>query len=478
VADVEDLGKSEQERDDSFAWLEALAAKQGASEGLLTRPEERLEEEPEWVKQAKSAAPIPSAPTSEAEDLSRSEQKRDDSLAWLEDIAGEQGVAAERLEQQLESMQPVEPAPQQPVEPEPLMEQPAATVDESPAWLRDLEREEFESEPESAKDETAMWLKALDATPEPEPARQPEAADDLPSWLSDLEEQKPGADVTSAAETNTMWLKELEKTDSAPETKPATRAETDVPAWLEGIEEEEKAIPAATGEFDWMNQIEEQPAASAPSAAKAEEDLPAWLRGVDEETHRPTTGALRGLPGWMQDETGEVMAEPTKIEPTRATDWRSAPPQREEQPLAPPVPEPVMAEPPRPEPQPEPVAEQPPVEEPSKPKPSSRKTRPLEAPPEGLPARSPGAVTPAADPVLGSARSELSRSNIPGALHSYEKLIKKGRFLEEVIYDLRDALYRYPVEVSIWQSLGDAYMRANRLQDALDAYTKAEELLR
>ena len=44
--------------------------------------------------------------------------------------------------------------------------------------------------------------------------------------------------------------------------------------------------------------------------------------------------------------------------------------------------------------------------------------------------------------------------------------------------DLRDALYRYPVEVPIWQALGDAYMRANRLQDALDAYTKAEELLR
>ena len=82
------------------------------------------------------------------------------------------------------------------------------------------------------------------------------------------------------------------------------------------------------------------------------------------------------------------------------------------------------------------------------------------------------------DPVLGQARNELSGSNIPGALENYNRLIKKGRFLEDVIYDLREALYRYPVEVSIWQSLGDAYMRANRLQDALDSYTKAEELLR
>ena len=84
----------------------------------------------------------------------------------------------------------------------------------------------------------------------------------------------------------------------------------------------------------------------------------------------------------------------------------------------------------------------------------------------------------AVDSILGQARNELSRSNLPGALESYARLIKKGRFLDEVIYDLRDALYRFPVEVSIWQSLGDAYMRANRLQDALDAYTKAEELLR
>ena len=82
------------------------------------------------------------------------------------------------------------------------------------------------------------------------------------------------------------------------------------------------------------------------------------------------------------------------------------------------------------------------------------------------------------DPILHTARTELSRSNIPSALEAYGKLIKKGRFLDEAIFDLREALYRYPVEVSIWQSLGDAYMRANRLQDALDAYTKAEELLR
>lgn len=87
-------------------------------------------------------------------------------------------------------------------------------------------------------------------------------------------------------------------------------------------------------------------------------------------------------------------------------------------------------------------------------------------------------LTQTVDIVLSQARNELNRSNIPGALETYTKLIKKGRYLDEIIFDLREASYRYPVEVSIWQALGDAYMRGNRLQDALDSYTKAEELLR
>ncbi|MCB0117888.1 MAG: tetratricopeptide repeat protein, partial [Anaerolineales bacterium] len=80
--------------------------------------------------------------------------------------------------------------------------------------------------------------------------------------------------------------------------------------------------------------------------------------------------------------------------------------------------------------------------------------------------------------ILNLAKSELDRGDIPEALVHYGKLIKKGKHLEEVIGHLSESLYRYPVEVSIWQALGDAYMRANRLKEALDAYNKAEELIR
>ena len=80
--------------------------------------------------------------------------------------------------------------------------------------------------------------------------------------------------------------------------------------------------------------------------------------------------------------------------------------------------------------------------------------------------------------MLGSAQTEMGRGNIAAALDIYGRLIHKGKSLTEIIRDLRDALNRYPVEIPLWQALGDAYMRSNRLQEALDAYTKAEELLR
>lgn len=138
---------------------------------------------------------------------------------------------------------------------------------------------------------------------------------------------------------------------------------------------------------------------------------------------------------------------------------------------------------------PAPIAYEEPKEEPkAEPKPAPRKPAAKKAEPrpatpvstyqEPVTRKATGMLTMPVDMTLGNARNELSRSNIPGALETYSKLIKKGKYLDEVIFDLRDALYRYPVEVSIWQSLGDAYMRANRLQDALDSYTKAEELLR
>jgi tetratricopeptide (TPR) repeat protein len=94
----------------------------------------------------------------------------------------------------------------------------------------------------------------------------------------------------------------------------------------------------------------------------------------------------------------------------------------------------------------------------------------------------PQAPTPAKNPetneeMLEFANNSVADGNLNQAIEYFSKLIHKGKNLDDTIQSLRSAVYRYPTEVSIWQSLGDGYAKVNRLQEALEAYTKAEELL-
>ena len=473
-------GETEQEKDDAFAWLEGLAAKQGATEGLLVKPEDRLEEVPDWVKQARSlsgedselpAAPsmpmeaTPAQPVGGFEDLGKSEQEQDDSFAWLEGLAAKQGATEgllvrpeDRLEQEPDWVKQAKVIGEEESLAQPASQQPEPAMDTA-TWLRSLDQEEPSTEPatESAGDDTSIWLKGLDeAEAKPEPLAEP-ARDDTAMWLKSLDETdaKPEP-VTESADVTAMWLKNLDE----PEPVPLAKGSDDLPAWMQSIEEEKtdsgtgSIVPAAEAEVS----SDEPVLSEGPKMDTG--SLPSWLRGLDQEGVEES--AKDDLPAWLRDETGEVVAEPVKIEPTRAADW---------QPMDAAEPESYVAPEEKPQPAPKPK------------KPAARKSEARPATPvapyqEPVTRKGTGMLTPTVDMILGQARNELSRSNIPGALETYAKLIKRGRFLDEVIFDLREALYRYPVEVSIWQSLGDAYMRANRLQDALDAYTKAEELLR
>ena len=79
--------------------------------------------------------------------------------------------------------------------------------------------------------------------------------------------------------------------------------------------------------------------------------------------------------------------------------------------------------------------------------------------------------------VLLQARNALVLGDIHLAVEKYRVLINQQMVLPEVISDLNEALYRFPVDVTIWETLGDAHVRNGHLQDALDAYTKAEEYI-
>jgi len=508
--DTGNLGMGEQEQDDSFAWLENLAAKQGATEGLLTKPEERREDEPDWVKQAKglaqsegqqpaaqeqqeeqaasetTAQPELSAPSpaGNVEELGKSDEERDDSFAWLENLAAKQGATEglltkpeERREdepdwvKQAKSSKTSQPSVQQTPE---QVQEPVATESESLSETTEMSQEDIEMMKHAREVGEQFYDESIDMPKQDaeESVKAEEAGADVSSWLAGLDEEQSMEQVESESTLDTQaWLKTLEE----PEEEPA---------------ETESALPS-------------------DEAVESSEDLPGWLSDLDKEvSESPGVPASDDLPAWMRDDTGELVAEPTKIEPIRSTDWapedqkKDEPEETVEAP-SPPASEPFAESKPEPAPEvitpepvaeskPEPVAETPAPPPETKPEPNPEPVKkpapqkkqevkpatPPEPYKEPVTRKTTGMLEMPVDPILGSARSELSRSNIPGALETYGKLIKKGRFLEEVIYDLREALYRYPVEVSIWQSLGDAYMRANQLQDALDAYTKAEELLR
>ena len=79
--------------------------------------------------------------------------------------------------------------------------------------------------------------------------------------------------------------------------------------------------------------------------------------------------------------------------------------------------------------------------------------------------------------ILSEGRNALEQGNISKAYDQYSKLIENEQMLDKVIEDMKDTLHRYPIEVSVYELLGDAYLRTDQIQAAIDTYTKAEELL-
>ncbi|MEJ5240213.1 MAG: hypothetical protein WHS87_03360, partial [Anaerolineales bacterium] len=398
------------------------------------------EESPDWLKGIEETPPTvqPAVPAEASTagwealgSLGTSAKEQDEALAWLESLAARHGA-----------------------KPEELVTPPEARQEKPPEWV-EAARQRLEETP------------AVPTVPA-------EPAEELPDWLKSMAEETPSAAQAAAqpAEESPDWLKGM-----AEETPPAAQAEAPVqpteelPEWLKGIEEtpvtgQVSAQPAEELP-EWLKDIEETPSAvRAEEPVQPAEELPEWLKGMAEE--RPavaTSQPADELPDWLKTVTTE-----SEMDETGA--WLRAleSPQPSARPEAP-APEPeMMIEEETPPVTPPPALDWKPVEvEVEPPSPS------ITVPPH--PKRT-GSLSPTRDVHLAQAQQALERGDIRQAVEHYSRLIRKGRLLDEVIFDLREALYRYPVDVLLWQTLGDAYMRANRLREALDAYTKAEQLLR
>ncbi len=402
----------------------------------------------------------------------------------------------------------------------------AAEQDAAMLWLESLaakqgaKSEELITKPEDRLEKPPEWVEQFAEQGRETPAAQPvspepETVEPLPEFVSQVtEEPEPSLEVTPEPvsqepvkiepASQLEWSQEAEPVEAAP----SEMMEIDrTGIWLSELDEKEPTAEKTpeVEPTDWTGEIEITPGLPTPAGEFAhDEDVPTWLKEADGRPIKPVTSSLGDMPEWLK---GEERAEPAIPEPTQPADWMPESKVTAPEPVKPPVqkPEPKpkprttsefkfelkpepMVEPksqqkpqpkvelkpePKVEPKPQPKAQ---VKPEAKPKPVQK---PAAAPKEDLSkVRRNGMIPSLIDPSLASAREAMSRGKIPDALQVYESLIRKGKMLEDITFDLKEALYRFPVEVSIWQTLGDAYMRSNRLQDALDAYTKAEELLR
>lgn len=416
---------------DAPGWLKDLGAPASAPQTFndipawLKGPDEQNAEpvsQPvasQLTPEAPVQKPAPeSTPPGTLGNLGTSSQEQDDAMAWLESLASKHGAKSEELVTDPNARTDVAPDwvdKAKAISETPLAPQPAApSMDETGIWLRNLEQSEL-----SGADSNA----GIASAPEKEATPIP-GSDSAPDWLSEL----------------------------GPASSEPTAAREDAPDWLLGASSQPaqpaEPEPVASQDFSFD---------TSSSAA----GLPDWLAGLDkEENASQPSGPRSDLPSWLQSET-----EPSIAQPADPADWHPA----ETQESVAPVEE-------APTPNKMPVREMDfTFEEPSPVKKPAAKPEKKSPTPR---LKQTGILMPRSADSLVNAQTELGRGNISTSLGVYDKLIRKGKFLEEIIRDLRDALYRYPVEVSIWQALGDAYMRGNRLQEALDAYTKAEELLR
>jgi len=496
--------------DDAMAWLESLAAKQGAKEEeLLTKPENRSEEMPDWLRAAdkkpstsvnpepppelKEILPLePLIPpagefevhepapaeelmplTAPAEETTQPVKIEDDTVTWLEGVIAEQGTKEEdlltkpenRSEEMPDWLRPADEQPSPSTTPKPSPEQ---KEDLSSEPLTPLARESATHKPTS-QEEHPHLIYRIDGTTQPF-----DINDDMKAKLESLstkEETTPEENLTNPdehQETTPEWIQKTIQEPTLPE-KPLTpetpQEDVSITSWLSKIDVEEAlskdqptpemiqptAVP--TNDLpDWLKELDKP--LVPEETLKPAEDLPDWLRqpvqSADLEKSAKPEAKLESetdMSAWI-DETIPASGPPT---PTTPGEWVPM----DEKPALGPEPEPIA--------EPASVAGEPPIQ-PQIP----RGTGMLASVP----------VRDKDTELLAVAQAALDANQLNEAMQAYSKLIKKNRLLDEVIHDLREAIYRFPVDIIVWQTLGDAYMRANRLQDALDAYTKAEELLR
>ncbi len=502
----------DEEGDDlDMDWLSQIGdeAAAEATGKPYTPPTIKLDENDDWATDL-------DAPKEESLSSPVDEEGDDLDMDWLSQIGDE--AAEEAAEEPLpETPAPTEETNQQDSAPIETNHEP---VEESAndAWLSTLET--LQESQSGATD----WLANLKAKEAAEAA----AADPL-TGLSPDETEAPSGPIDEDDDDFDMdWLDEISEQAS----QEAVGEETPKP--ISPVDAEEDDF-----DMDWLDEISEEAAAEAATEAAeepdagqppAQEDIPAlpvdgaeddfdedWLDSIGEETAQETAAPVEEIetsfekPAPVEEFPDEGVEEPEKddwFDKLEAEDelehgeaisdtdaWLLSmgedtnPPQEEQI-------EPVAdsdewlsslgIQPDEDEHQPEPAPQfeaesEISLEPPAAAGESIQPTHAEEWKPESAIQPETTAPEPKPDPLTGqlaAARQAIQENDLDTALKGFGAIIKKGKFIEEIIEDLNQALIRHPINAKLWQALGDAYLRMDNLQDALDAYSKAEDMLR
>lgn len=502
IAETPEGGLPEAEPEEEPDWLRGLDIEEEQAEEPA-RPAPR-QEVPEWLQGIADPSAAGEITTPETE-LPGTEEEVEPPPDWLEDYSDGDAEAVEE-ELDLDSLREFEAEVSS--EPE-QFEAPSTRAPEEIGvgedlddeevyqWLESLAREQ-EEEPGSERPVTeGIGDQQSPIIEDALPPEEPEASLD---WLEDLASER-GLDVDVAAQEDASQIETPEPESEVPDVEPEP-------------EEDQEEAP------DWLREMAARPTDETVIAQRPAEFT---TEPVEPEPAEPE------IPGWLDEATSiaaEVPAEPAGAEAQPAIEETEATPPKEvvEQPTPPEVVEPEVepTELERQEPRPpEPEAVEPEVVEPEPAEVETAEVVPEtpsevpdtppeaieEAPPEpepvkmtevpteteaALPSSEP--ETPAAEPeseeappkfkeplteptqLLQSARQALGAGDAGRALSDYLKLIDRDEDLETVIKDLQRASERYPNLPKVWQALGDAYMKADQLPEAIKAYKRGMEV--
>lgn len=489
---------------DPMAWLESLAAKQGAPlEELPTMrgeaaPSAPLSDESDpmaWLASFGDPTPYDSVDdfAATSDQFSLESMTPDAALSWLDSLSSEAEAA---------SAPPSAPEGISPIEAGGLSNDPQ----EVQAWLTSqlgslmqvraeedelpLPTDDSPAEPSSSLPD---WLSEAIVDPTLPAARGaldpdiklPTPPADLPTWL--LESAEPEAldldlgedflpEETPALEAIPEMAIELDPQEIERMIKPTSPEEVDDLAEYFNEEYDRRRAGDETIPLWYLEALQRaesapqpEPTAQTPSPAEpepeftfaplGESDMPDWLQMMQPEPETPvapepalpaTVGTgidwLDALTEGMPEEEAPPAAErPEWLAPTGSLD--PAVVERFEAEQAARAPEP----PPTPAP-----AYVPPAPPPTPPAPATAPMR-----------------SAAVAASLGQARQQVAAGQVLSALESYQALVDSMENLEDVRADLRQLAEQHPKEPKVRRLLGDTHMRLGDLQAALDTYLNA-----